>query len=138
MHVSRHPCKKAVIIGGTSGIGLATARMLVDGGARVLVTGHSQAGLESAQKELGKGGVVVSSDAASLTDGLPYNPNLGTYEKAPDGRSSGVKDDMWAFTSRNPALDLRAATTFAAPAKVAGPGLRKADSRAPEVDRCWP
>jgi len=32
------------------------------------VTGRSTAGLESAQKELGKGGVVVSSDARSLTD----------------------------------------------------------------------
>ena len=66
--MERHQDKKAVIIGGTSGIGLATAKMLVDGGARVVVTGRSQAGLESAQKELGKGGVVVSSDAASLTD----------------------------------------------------------------------
>ena len=37
-------------------------------GARDLVTGRSQAGLDSAQKELGKGGVVVSSDARSLTD----------------------------------------------------------------------
>jgi endoglucanase len=53
-------------------------------------------------------------DAASITDGLPYNPDLGPYEVAPDGLSSGVKDDMWAFTSRNPGLDLRAATMFAA------------------------
>jgi hypothetical protein len=53
-------------------------------------------------------------DAASITDGLPYNPNLGPYEVATDGLSSGVKDDMWAFTSRNPGLDLRAATMFAA------------------------
>ena len=57
-------------------------------------------------------------DAASLTDGLPYNPNLGPYEKAADGRSSGVKDDMWAFTSRNPGLDLRAATMFAAASRA--------------------
>ncbi|MDX2301812.1 MAG: glycoside hydrolase family 9 protein [Microscillaceae bacterium] len=57
-------------------------------------------------------------DAASLTDGLPYNPNLGPYEVAPDGRSSGVKDDMWAFTSRNPNLDLRAATMFAAASRA--------------------
>ena len=55
--------KVAVIIGGTSGMGLATAKMLLDGGARVLVTGRSQAGLESAQKELGKDALVVSSDA---------------------------------------------------------------------------
>jgi NAD(P)-dependent dehydrogenase (short-subunit alcohol dehydrogenase family) len=66
--MQRYEGKKVVIIGGTSGIGLATAKMLLDGGARVLVTGRSQAGLESAQKELGKGGVVVSSDARSLTD----------------------------------------------------------------------
>lgn len=52
-------------------------------------------------------------DAASITDGLPYNPDLGPYEVAPDGLSSGMKDDMWAFTSRNPGLDLRAATMFA-------------------------
>lgn len=57
-------------------------------------------------------------DAASITDGLPYNPDLGPYEIAPDGRSSGVKDDMWAFTSRNPNLDLQAATMFAGASRV--------------------
>jgi len=57
-------------------------------------------------------------DAASITDGLPYNPNLGPYEVAADGRSSGVKDDLWAFTSRNPGLDLRAATMFAAASRA--------------------
>ncbi len=57
-------------------------------------------------------------DAASITDGLPYNPNLGPYEVAADGRSSGVKDGMWAFTSRNPGLDLRAATMFAAASRA--------------------
>ena len=66
--MARYEDKKVVIIGGTSGIGLATARMLVDEGARVLVTGRSQAGLEAAQKELGKNSVAVSSDARSLTD----------------------------------------------------------------------
>src|SRR5271170_5544607 len=60
--------KSAVIIGGTSGMGLATAKMLLGGGARVLVTGRSRAGLESAQQELGKDALVVSSDARSLTD----------------------------------------------------------------------
>ena len=66
--MERYEAKRAVIIGGTSGMGLATAKMLLDGGARVLVTGRSQAGLESAQKELGKDAIVVSSDARSLTD----------------------------------------------------------------------
>jgi len=66
--MERYQDKKVVIIGGTSGIGLATAKMLLAGGARVLVTGRSQAGLDSAQKELGSGALVVSSDARSLTD----------------------------------------------------------------------
>ncbi len=66
--MDRYQDKKAVIIGGTSGMGLATAKMLLDGGARVLVTGRSQAGLDSAQKELGTGAAVVSSDARSLTE----------------------------------------------------------------------
>lgn len=57
-------------------------------------------------------------DASTITDGLPYNPELGPYEVAPDGKSSGVKDDMWAFTTRNPNLDLRAATTFAAASRA--------------------
>jgi endoglucanase len=57
-------------------------------------------------------------DAASITDGLPYNPELGPYEIAPDGRSSGVKDDMWAFTSRNPDLDLSAAAMFASASRA--------------------
>ena len=66
--MERYQGKNVVIIGGTSGMGLATAKMLLDGGARVLVTGRSKAGLESAEKELGKGALVVSSDARSLTD----------------------------------------------------------------------
>ena len=37
--MERYQDKKVVIIGGTSGMGLATAKMLMDGGARVLVTG---------------------------------------------------------------------------------------------------
>jgi NAD(P)-dependent dehydrogenase (short-subunit alcohol dehydrogenase family) len=66
--MDRYREKRVVIIGGTSGMGLATAKMLLDGGARVLVTGRSQAGLESAQQELGTDVLVVSSDARSLTD----------------------------------------------------------------------
>jgi endoglucanase len=57
-------------------------------------------------------------DAASITDGLHYDPKLGPYEVASDRRLSGVKDDMWAFTSRNPGLDLRAASMFAAASRA--------------------
>ncbi|MBO4372346.1 MAG: glycoside hydrolase family 9 protein [Bacteroidales bacterium] len=57
-------------------------------------------------------------DAASITDGLHYDPKLPPYTKSADGKSSGTKDDMWAFTTRNPMLDNRAATMFAAASRV--------------------
>ncbi|MBR4267955.1 MAG: glycoside hydrolase family 9 protein [Bacteroidales bacterium] len=57
-------------------------------------------------------------DAASITDGLHYDPKLPPYTKSADGKSSGTKDDMWAFTSRDPMLDSRAATMFAAASRV--------------------
>ena len=53
-------------------------------------------------------------DAASITDGKHYDPSLRPYETSADGKRSGTPDDMWAFTTRNPSLDLQAATMFAA------------------------
>ena len=53
-------------------------------------------------------------DAAAITDGRHYDPSLKPYQRSADGKSSGTPDDMWAFTSRNPGLDFRAATMFAA------------------------
>lgn len=57
-------------------------------------------------------------DASGITDGLHYDPRLKPYQKSADGKSSGTPDDMWAFTSRNPGLDLQAATMFAAASRV--------------------
>ncbi|MCR5352493.1 MAG: glycoside hydrolase family 9 protein [Bacteroidales bacterium] len=57
-------------------------------------------------------------DAAAITDGLHYDPSLKPYEKSADGKSSGTPDDMWAFTTRNPFLDLQAATMFAAASRA--------------------
>ena len=57
-------------------------------------------------------------DAASITDGLHYDPNLKPYEVSADGKSSGTPDDMWAFTTRNASLDFRAATMFAAASRA--------------------
>jgi NAD(P)-dependent dehydrogenase (short-subunit alcohol dehydrogenase family) len=60
--------KKVVNTGGTSGMGLATAKMLLARGARVLVTGSTKKTLDSAREELGKNAIVMSSDARVLTD----------------------------------------------------------------------
>ncbi len=57
-------------------------------------------------------------DAASITDGLHYDPSLRPYEVSADGKRSGTPDDMWAFTTRNPSLDFQAATMFAAASRA--------------------
>jgi len=57
-------------------------------------------------------------DAASITDGLHYDPSLKPYEVSADGKRSGTPDDMWAFTTRNPSLDLQAAGIFTSAARV--------------------
>lgn len=60
--------KKIVITGGTSGMGLTTAKYFVEAGARVLVTGRSESALEKARVELGPDGIVVRSDTSRLAD----------------------------------------------------------------------
>lgn len=66
--MARYSDKNAVIIGGSSGMGLAVAELLVRGGARVVVTGRSQAKLDAARKQLGDNAVGVRADVASLSD----------------------------------------------------------------------
>jgi NADP-dependent 3-hydroxy acid dehydrogenase YdfG len=51
-----------------SGIGLASARLLINAGAHVLVTGRTKGALDCAREELGKNAIVIESDAASLAD----------------------------------------------------------------------
>ncbi len=59
-----------VIVGGSSGIGLATARHLLASGARVTITGRNQARLVEARRQLGPEAQVVPMDA-SAADALP-------------------------------------------------------------------
>lgn len=58
--------KRALITGGTSGIGLATAQRFVAEGARVLVTGVTPASIEKARQILGDDVLVVPADARDL------------------------------------------------------------------------
>jgi NAD(P)-dependent dehydrogenase (short-subunit alcohol dehydrogenase family) len=60
--------KRALITGGTTGIGLATARQFLNEGARVAITARDQAALESARKELSGEVLTILSDASDVAD----------------------------------------------------------------------
>src|SRR5258705_1918928 len=60
--------KVAVVTGGNSGIGLATAKRLQEEGARVAISGRSKKTLDEAVKTIGNGVVAVQSDVAKLAD----------------------------------------------------------------------
>ncbi len=60
--------KIAVITGGSSGIGLATAKRFVAEGAYVFITGRRQKELDAAVKEIGHNVTGVASDVANLAD----------------------------------------------------------------------
>ena len=60
--------KTAVITGGNSGIGLATARRFVQEGAYVFITGRRQNELDKAVKQIGKNIMGVQGDVSNLAD----------------------------------------------------------------------
>ncbi len=116
--------KVAVITGGTTGIGLATARAFADAGATVIVTGRNPETLAQARAELAGRAEVIASDAgdpAAIAD-------LFATVKAKHGRldvlflNAGVAlfapvteasvetfDTMWKVNVRGPWLALQAA-----------------------------
>ncbi|EJD6311777.1 SDR family oxidoreductase [Raoultella ornithinolytica] len=91
--------KYALITGGTSGIGLATAQTFIAEGAQVAVTGRNPLALEQAQALLGDNGWVIAADsgdaaeqrqlAATLADRWPQLDvvfvNAGDVTHAPFG-----------------------------------------------------
>lgn len=60
--------KTAVITGGSTGIGLATAQRFVDEGASVYITGRRGAELDAAVKQLGPAAIGVQGDVAKPAD----------------------------------------------------------------------
>ena len=60
--------KVAVITGATSGMALATAKLFVEEGAYVFITGRRQEQLDSAVKEIGRNVTGVQGDAGNLSD----------------------------------------------------------------------
>ncbi len=59
--------KTALITGGNSGIGLATAKLFVAEGAKVTITGRNRATLEAAARELGPNALAAEADITDVT-----------------------------------------------------------------------
>lgn len=60
--------KVAVITGGSAGMGLATAKLFVQEGAKVVITGRDQAALDAATREIGSGVEAFHSDISKVAD----------------------------------------------------------------------
>ena len=70
--------KVAVITGGNSGIGLATAKLFAEEGAKVTITGRNDASIASAVSEIGNDAIGITSDVSDFK-------NIGTaYETVKD------------------------------------------------------
>jgi NAD(P)-dependent dehydrogenase (short-subunit alcohol dehydrogenase family) len=69
IHSTRHAGKVALITGGSSGLGLATAQRLVqEGAAAVYITGRRQVELDAAVADIGEKAVAIRGDIAVAAD----------------------------------------------------------------------
>jgi NAD(P)-dependent dehydrogenase (short-subunit alcohol dehydrogenase family) len=75
--------KSILITGGTTGIGLATAKLLASEGARVIVTGRNPETLAAAKKHL-PDVVILKSDSASLSDSLGLGAEIKKHTERLD------------------------------------------------------
>jgi NAD(P)-dependent dehydrogenase (short-subunit alcohol dehydrogenase family) len=112
----------ALITGGTTGIGLATAKRFAEEGARVVVTGRNPETLEAARRELGDRAEVVESDAADEAqikalfarlarthrrlDVLFLNAGIARFAPLAEADPRDF-DAMWALNVKGPWLALK-------------------------------
>ncbi len=98
--------KVALVIGGNSGIGRATARAYAEEGARVVITGRDPATLAEVAQEIGPGTLAIRSDVADLAsvdaaveqirqqharvDVLFVNAGIGAFAPIPE-----VSAELW-------------------------------------------
>jgi NAD(P)-dependent dehydrogenase (short-subunit alcohol dehydrogenase family) len=67
-HAGKLEGKVALITGGNSGIGLATAKQFVNEDAYVFITGRREAELAAAKKQIGKNVTAIQGDVSNLDD----------------------------------------------------------------------
>lgn len=119
--------KVAVVTGGNSGIGLATAKRLQDEGARVAISGRNKETLDEAVRTVGNGVLAVQSDVAKLADvDKLYREvteslgkidvlfvNAGVVKFAPlADTSEGVFDEQFAINTKGAYFTIQKALPF--------------------------
>ncbi|MDY0885681.1 SDR family oxidoreductase [Dongia soli] len=126
--------KRALITGGTSGIGLETAKEFLAEGARVAVTGSSAKSIEEARKVLGKDVLVIQADAGDVAaqqdvarqvkeamgglDILFVNAGIGDFRPVENWDEAGY-DRSFAINVKGPYFLIQALLPlFANPASI--------------------
>jgi NAD(P)-dependent dehydrogenase (short-subunit alcohol dehydrogenase family) len=100
--------KTVLITGGGSGMGLATARVLLEEGARVVLTGRSEERLALARKELGV--EVIAADVSRLADVEALTERVGPVDGLFLNAGVGVFKDFGQITEDD--VDRVLATNF--------------------------
>lgn len=76
--------KTAVITGGNSGIGFATAKLFINEGAKVIITGRNQNAIDEAVSSLGERASGILSDAGNMADIISLPEKLMAISKQVD------------------------------------------------------
>ena len=92
--MARFDGKRFLITGGTSGIGLATAKRIVEEGGEVAVTGTTQEHLDEAGKALPSASLVLRNDATNPDDVAELAEKV--REMGPIDGAYAVTDKSWA------------------------------------------
>ncbi len=119
--------KVAVVTGGNSGIGLATAKRLQEEGARLAIVGRNAHTLEEATKTIGNGVLAVQADVAVLSDidrlygtitqelgridVLFVNAGVGKFASLID-TSESLYDEMFAINTKGAYFTLTKAIPY--------------------------
>ncbi len=119
--------KTILITGGTTGIGLASAKLLSAAGAKVIVTGRNPTTLAAARQELPANVLILKSDSGNLADaqalgtevkkltdkidGIFFNAGIGQFGPI-EAMTPQNYDDMFNVNVRGPYFQLQSLLTL--------------------------